>query len=241
MLTHEFLEGRRARYISPLRLYLSASLIYFVLAAAAPDIRLESGKTLFLGLRVSATTTDSSSSESRPERVANAAGGALQNREALSSTEREAALRDIERAPAVMQPFLRRAITDPAGFKGGILKAMPKMLFALIPVLAAIVALFYRGRKYPEHLYFAIHLSAFIFLALALTELAKFTRIPALAILASVVAVIWIPIYATLSFRRVYGGSLGGTVAKEIGIATIYFVTWIAAFALMIYWVSVST
>ena len=32
----EFLEGRRARYISPLRLYLMASVVYFLLAAAAP-------------------------------------------------------------------------------------------------------------------------------------------------------------------------------------------------------------
>ena len=37
MLTREFLEGRRVRYISPLRLYLIASLVYFLLAAGAPD------------------------------------------------------------------------------------------------------------------------------------------------------------------------------------------------------------
>ncbi|MGH9886011.1 MAG: DUF3667 domain-containing protein, partial [bacterium] len=34
MLTREFLEGRRARYISPLRLYLMASLVYFLISAA---------------------------------------------------------------------------------------------------------------------------------------------------------------------------------------------------------------
>src|SRR5258706_9109608 len=31
-LTHEFLEGRRERYVSPLRLYLTCSLIFFALA-----------------------------------------------------------------------------------------------------------------------------------------------------------------------------------------------------------------
>jgi uncharacterized protein DUF3667 len=241
MLTHEFLEGRRARYVSPLRLYLTVSVIYFLLAAAAPNLTLDSGKTLFLGLRVGPTSTDSSAAQSRPERVANAAGGALENQQALKPAEMQAALDDIARAPAVMQPFLRRAVTDPAGFKRGIVQTMPKMLFALLPVFAAIVALFYRGRKYPEHLYFAIHLQAFTFVALGLTALAKFTRIPVLAMLASAVAVIWIPTYATLAFRRVYGGSLVGTVAKEIGIAAIYLVTWIAAFILMIYWVSVAT
>ena len=39
MLTKEFLEGRRARYISPLRLYLTCSLLFFALAAlTAPAI-----------------------------------------------------------------------------------------------------------------------------------------------------------------------------------------------------------
>ena len=92
-----------------------------------------------------------------------------------------------------MQPFLRRAVTDPTGFKRGIVQTMPKMLFALLPVFAAIVAPVYRGRKYPEHVYFAIHLQAFTFIALAITEVAKFTRIPILAMCASVAAVIWIP------------------------------------------------
>jgi hypothetical protein len=36
MLTTEFLAGRRARYISPLRLYLTCSLLFFALAALAP-------------------------------------------------------------------------------------------------------------------------------------------------------------------------------------------------------------
>jgi hypothetical protein len=35
-LTTEFLAGRRARYISPLRLYLTCSLVFFALAALAP-------------------------------------------------------------------------------------------------------------------------------------------------------------------------------------------------------------
>ncbi len=82
LLTHEFLEGRRARYISPLRLYLTASLIYFVLAAAAPNVKLESGRSLFLGVQVGATTTDSNRPQSRPERVANAGSVGVGSRRA---------------------------------------------------------------------------------------------------------------------------------------------------------------
>jgi hypothetical protein len=38
-LTLEVLEGRRARYVSPLRLYLVASIMFFLIAAAAPSLR----------------------------------------------------------------------------------------------------------------------------------------------------------------------------------------------------------
>ena len=240
MLTREFLEGRRVRYISPLRLYLMASLAYFVLAASAPDIRSESGKTLFLGLHVGATTTPDNHAPSRPERVAAAARGALDKQQALSPVEREATLEDVARAPALMRPFLRRAIEDPGGLKRRLIETMPRMLFVLLPIFAGILALFYRGRKYPEHLYFAIHLHAFIFLALTVAELLKFTRLPLLVAGASLIAVIWIPIYATLAFRRVYGGSLSRTLLKEVAIGMIYSAAAAVGFIVMIYWVSIA-
>jgi hypothetical protein len=236
LLTHEFLEGRRSRYISPLKFYLTTSLVYFVIAAAAPNVRVGSGKPL--GVLVGTTTTDKS--PAGPQRVANAANETLTNLEALTPAERQAALKDIDRAPALMQPLLRRAVGDPAGFKRGMLTTMPRMLFVLLPIFAAILAIFYRRRKYPEHLYFAIHLHAFIFLALAIAALLKFTRLPPLVVLGSVVAVIWIPIYATLSFRRVYGGSVARTLVKELGIFAIYAVTAAAAMIVTIYWVSIA-
>jgi hypothetical protein len=59
--------------------------------------------------------------------------------------------------------------------------------------------------------------------------------------IASAIAVCWIPIYATLAFRRVYSGSLAKTLAKEVGIGVLYAVTAAVAFIVMIYWVSIAT
>jgi hypothetical protein len=232
MLTREFLEGRRARYISPLRLYLMASLVYFLLAASAPN--LSPGSPVVVG-----NGSAPNGAVSRPERVAAAAGSSLQNADALTEEQKAAALRDVARAPAVMQPFLRRIIRDPVGFRRDVLEAMPRMLFALLPVFALIVAIFYRGRKYPEHFYFAIHLHAFVFVALAIAELTKFTRSTALVSAAGLLAVLAIPLYSTLALRRVYDGSLARTLAKEIGIGVSYAVVSAAAFVVTIYVVSV--
>ncbi|MFL5488573.1 MAG: DUF3667 domain-containing protein [Gemmatimonadaceae bacterium] len=238
MLTCEFLAGRRARYISPIRLYLTASVLYFLLAASAPDVRLESGKTTLAGLRLGGSVGTTGVSTSRPERVANTTTKALENQQALTTAERDSALADIAKAPAIMQPVLRRAVEDPGGLRRRILETMPRMLFALLPIFAAILALFYWGRKYPEHLYFAIHLHAFIFLALGVTTALKFSKSPLLVIAAGVLAWVWIPVYATLAFRRVYGGGLGRTLMKEAAIGVIYGLTSIVAFVIMIYWVS---
>jgi hypothetical protein len=242
-LTHEFLEGRRARYISPLRLYLVASLVYFLIAAAVPDVKIgaeKPGTTSIGGIRVGVTMPSTGAPESRPERVGNTANRAFNEEQPLTAAERDAALKDITSAPPLIQPFLRRAVEDPRGFKRRLIETMPRMLFALLPIFAAIVAIFYRGRKYPEHLYFALHLHAFVFLALAAKELLNFTRLTPLVAVGSLVATCWILIYATQAFRRVYGGSLGKTIAKEIGIGAIYAIVSGAAFVIMIYWVSIA-
>ena len=232
MLTREFLAGRRARFLSPLRLYLLASLAYFVIAAAAPAVRIPGSKPS--GLNVTSTV------KSRPESVADAVSGSLVEGQTLTNAEREKALKDIERAPALMRPFLRTTIADPNGFKRRIVEAMPRMLFALLPVFAAIVAIFYRRRKYPEHLYFAIHLHAFMFLALSVAALSKFTRVPIFVEAVRLVALLWIAVYATLAFRRVYRGSYGMTLVKEAAIGVLYFGVALLAFLVTIYWVSVA-
>jgi uncharacterized protein DUF3667 len=241
MLTREFLEGRRARYLSPLRLYLMSSLVYFLIAAAAPEITLQNGKsTAFIGVTVTNTSHSSGARPSRPERVANEAGDAFRNQTALPDSLKREALKDIARAPKLMQPFLTRAVEDPAGFKRGILEAMPRMLFALLPVFAVIVAMFYHGKKYPEHFYFAIHFHAFVFLALSISVATRFTHFAPLSIAAQVVAFVWIASYATISFRRVYGGSMVATLGKEAAIMVLYSVVSLIAFILTLYAVSVS-
>lgn len=244
LLTREFLEGRRARYLSPLRLYLMASLLYFLIAAAVPDISGAPDR----GVSVQFAPTRSDSAITAPQRVAAAASKAIKEGqpdpdpgkagEALSADEKAEALKEVEKAPPLLRPLLRRAIEDPVRFKRGMLEQLPRMLFVLLPVFAAIVSLFYRGRKYPEHLYFAIHLNAFIFLALAIAKASRFTHSTKVAVIAGVITLFWIPIYATLALRRTYGGRTSATIAKEIGIGAIYGGAALIAFLLTIYFVA---
>lgn len=209
-LTVETLQGRRARYISPVRLYLVASLAYFLVAAAVPNIRLPPPASI-PGSGV--TVRVDGSGDVVP----------------LSQEQRDQALRDIERAPSWLQIFLRPAIEDPGAFRTRFLQTLPRVLFALVPLFAGIVALFYRRRGYVQHLVFAVHLHAAIFITLAVRELAQLTKSLAVLTIFEVAAIIAIVSYTLLAFRRVYGESWTRVLAKGAGIAVLYGVAGLAA------------
>lgn len=221
-LTLDFLDGLRVRYITPLRLYLSVSLVYFLLSAAAPP-SISSGR---LAKAVSAKSGHVTVSVGVP----NPDRG-------FSPEDREAILASVGSAPAPLRPALRRLATDPAGFQRDFGELSPKLFFALLPVFAVILALFYRGRGFVEHLYFTIHLQTFLFVALGLGVLARFTHVLALMVLAAIVTFVWTPLYAHFALRRVYGGSNASTVLKELGIGILYAALYLPAVVSLAVWV----
>lgn len=224
-LTRQWLEGRRVRFISPLRLYLTASLLYFVVAAAAPTVTTSDGRAMFVGLRFNLTATGMDA-VSRPERVADAASRSFESRtgSGITQAERDSALAEIAAAPPYLQPMLRKMVDDPTALRRAMGRLMPRVLFVLLPLFAGILALFYRRRHYPEHLYFAIHLHAFFFVALLIASLAKFTNVFILAAAVQLAALAWCFGYGVLAARRVYGGSLGITALKAAGVSVLYLI-----------------
>jgi hypothetical protein len=135
-----------------------------------------------------------------------------------------------------VRPLLRQALENPKQLQTNITESMPKALFALLPVFALILSAFYRGRRFADHLYFAIHLHAFIFVALILSDLVKFTQSVPLSMVVGIAALLWLPIYGHLSLRRVYGGSQGTTLLKELGIGALYALVSVPTMVLATLW-----
>jgi hypothetical protein len=238
VLTQEFAAGRRARYISPVRLYLSMSLIFFVLAAAAPT-RLASTVSKTHETTARLGTDASRAPATGAAQVAGVAGRAQQG--TLDIATRDSALASIARAPRIIRPILRRSIAAPDEFKNQFLQVLPRVLFALLPMFAVILGLFYRRQRFPAHLYYALHLHAFVFFALILTEIARFTHVIPLATAVRVAACVWILVYAFVSVRRVYGGSVVRTLIKGAGITALYLVAGIIALSGAAYWTAVAS
>lgn len=218
-LTCHVLEGRRARYISPVRLYLTCSLVYFLLAATSPN----GGPSIsFTGGPPRSGVT---------VRTTGKTAG-------LTEEDRRQILAAIPQAPRLLQPLMRRVIEDPRGLQRDIFDAWPKALFVLLPVFAGILALFYPRRHFPEHLYFALHLHAFAFLAMSVSSLAKFAHWAPFAIAVGVGVLVWIPVYAHLAFRRVYGDRHIVTMFKEAGVGVLYSIASVPAIFVAALWVA---
>lgn len=212
-LTCAAIEGRRARYISPVRLYLICSVVYFLAAAAVP---LPDGELQFdtvFGTDATGAAIDKA---------------IRQGLDALSADERAAVEAQIASQPAVFRPLFRRAVEDYRGLQRQVGESFSRALFVLVPVLALVLAMFYRRRHFPEHLYAALHLQTFVFLVLALRSIAEYTRSLPVIATASIVAVLVIVAHAIAAQRNIYGDSWPKTVAKAVAVAAVYGALWSA-------------
>jgi hypothetical protein len=220
LLTREWIEGKRVSFIAPIRLYLTASLVYFVVSAAAPNLGDKVGSTDGSPMTVSMPETDK---KGNPQLVAKEMNKAIASKHAITGAERDSALAAIAKAPAIMQPMLRNIIDNPGNLAATVRRTMPNVFLALVPVFALVLALFYRRRNYPEHLFFAIHFATFIFIARTLGNLALFTHNLWVAGVIQAVIGVWMLAYGVLALRRVYGGALPTTILKGVGICFLYF------------------
>ena len=137
-LSREYLDGRRVRYLPPLRLYLVASLLFFVLDG-------------FLGAAIRISTdpvTDEpvAGSDSKVGQSGSAAEGVV---------------------PGLLRSRLQAM--DSASFAAAFRERAPTAVFLTVPLFALITRLLWRGsqRWYTEHLIFALHLFAMVYLALS--------------------------------------------------------------------------
>jgi len=220
-LTREFLEGRRVRYLPPLRLYLVLSVLFFlVVGAEHPEatpviLKTEHGSP---AVRIAP-----------PEDVANMAA-----RPGETTEQREARVCNPDYdgpARRFVLPFLKKGCRHMIEDRGhtvaeAFMHNLPRGMFFFLPALALVMkAMYWRPRRYyVEHLLFFVHDHAFAFLLLAL--LALTTRLVPETIGNGISFVAWVYIvyYLFVSMRQVYGQSRMRTFAKLIVLSFTYFI-----------------
>jgi hypothetical protein len=104
-----------------------------------------------------------------------------------------------------------------------IVHMIPRVMFVLVPVCALLIMLRARqsGRNYPQHLYFALHVHAAYFALLALMTPLELVH-DAFDGLGPLIRVVYILIYSSIAFRRVYGYSRFRSAVRVLTVFVAY-------------------
>jgi hypothetical protein len=220
-VTADYINGRRARYVPPIRLYLVVSFLVFltlsmteggpVVDAASnvdPALLEERGRGLFI---------PRTNEEGKHE--------ILTVQEYLKAEGLED---DIAKMPTWFQALVERMVTnaerlqgDPRAFTEGLTRRLPQMMFFLLPVFALLLWLFYLGapHHYLQHLIFSVHYHTVAFLLFLLMWPVNMVMPGDYGGIVTLVLLIHLP----LALRQAYPGGNGVAVLKGLAIGLIYY------------------
>ena len=207
-LTQEFLAGRREHFVPPLRLYLAASFVFFLLMKV---ISSAGGSHLVLALGVEGGGTPvTETSNPVAYRAAIAEMQACLDKPGSCSWAKTLESRiGLKGASQSSQPD---AITRQ------MFGLAPNAVFVLLPAFAALLMLAYRSRRirYGSHFVFSLHMHSFGFLALLV--LWKLPNKDAI----DLVGLLLLALYWLCSLHRVYGGRWWATLARTAMLLVLY-------------------
>jgi uncharacterized protein DUF3667 len=216
-LTADYLQGKRARFMPPFRMYLVLSLLFFIVAFFDPREELgllfepESGVTTE---EEAAASSDADSNCDIDESDVQDLPGWLARRLTVERMQRICERTQVDGGTALLNKLLDN---------------IPAALIILLPVMAFVLKALYplSKRYYVEHLLFFVHFHSFFFLALTLQILtirAGFAvGLPeAIPILIVVALSFYVAAYLFVSMRRVYGQGRVITFLKYIALLIAY-------------------
>jgi hypothetical protein len=210
LLTTEYFAGRRARFIAPLRLYLTFSLILFAVSGWS------GGNLRFGNEAVEFRLPAEAAKEADHGKVVFGPNASTMMRTGIKVVDDRIA--HIE-AMTYAQRNERLA--------SGMRACLPYVLIVLVPVLALFLKLVYwnRHRLYGEHLVVAFHAqaAAFIFALLSAIPLGDW--------FGSLIAIV-VAVQGYLALRRVYGGRRWPTLLREGLLFGVYGTTVLFALAI---------
>ncbi|MCX7173685.1 MAG: DUF3667 domain-containing protein [Proteobacteria bacterium] len=209
-LTVEYAAGRRSRYLRPLQLYLTASVIVFATAqlfGLSLELRLLGDYGIHL-VRASSLVEDE-----------NIRGSRLMPAQIIA---------DYVDTPAVRE-FKSMSREDRFRFlRARRVQYVSYFVLLLVPLYAAILKLCYidRRRRYAEHLVFGLHAHSFLLFMLLIE--AKLPTIAADALS------LWVIAYFVIALKRVFGGTWIETVGRGTAMLTLYFATFFVGNLLLV-------
>ena len=216
-LTAEYIAGRRKRYVEPLRVYLTMSLLFFaVLKLGGPEI-IETG----LAAGAARPVASQPAAETPAARAPAARAPAVTEEEQVI---RSAALLVSPGLLAKFDTFLALPSQEKnTVLRSAFYKYVPYAMFLLMPLFAVYLKLLYlgSGRRYGEHLLFALHSNAFAFAMFSVLILIGYADIGLLTFACTIWLFAWLP----MAMQRVFGGPRWLTFVRWIALSLLHLVS----------------
>lgn len=224
-LSAEFIAGRRARYLPPLRLYLVISFILFLTISISTNNPLSDPAPGPLqvtdnGLVITANPEDlddnMAEAGSTEEGLAPPDPNTWDGEIGIADENSPQWVKDIDRR---MEENVVKLREDPRALSEAIVDYVPQMMFLLLPLFALLIQFTYlfSGFHYLQHLVFALHFHSFAYLVYLITMAIEYTGVHAdgwilLALL----------VYLPLGLKRTYSSGWRGAIGKSLFIAFAY-------------------
>ncbi|HEV2674582.1 MAG TPA: DUF3667 domain-containing protein [Aliidongia sp.] len=256
-LTRAFIEGRRVRFVSPIRLYLFSSFAFFVAlwASGFAMIQFHVPHDLVAALSRDGSAgqvveTDRSQGADtpiieilRPARDGEALPDAVKSRFTLdddiqSAAKDSAGARKLVDFTGRLTDGFSLALAHPRALNPVIDEWLPRLLIVTLPFTALLLALFGRKRRlyFVDHVTFALHLQAFVF-AVGLVVIGVRLAWPTVALGWPLFAIF--SVYSYLAYLRTYPGNRLWAGIKLGIIGSIYCLSLLLGIiALLVYGVS---
>jgi hypothetical protein len=229
-LTLDYLQGKRARFVPPVRLFIASTIVFFFLATLNARFDFGPGDDGFIFDPPPAVPAENTDSAAPGEPEVQIGSGVRVSRDC--NIDYSGVPEWLDRiVPQERAVEICQRITADRGqsFARAILGNIPAMMFLFLPLMGVVMKLAYplSGRYYAEHLLFLVHFHSFFFLTnIALivirwgAELAAPGVLPLTAL--TIAAYVYMPIYLFRAMRRVYGQGIVVTAFKYLLLGSAY-------------------
>ncbi|NNM33918.1 MAG: DUF3667 domain-containing protein [Gemmatimonadetes bacterium] len=220
----EYVAGHRARFVPPVRMYILASFVMFLVLSLTANSSV-----------VIETSGDGSETTSSLEASGNAAtAGQPEEDDAGSDAEGEDGTEDRTGIEGLSESYSERltqgveqAAADPDAFTDLFLNRLAQGMFLLLPAFALLLKGLWRGRLYVHHLIFSIYFHTVVFFVIALAELVAAIPVGFTEYLGAAI-ILAVPAHLVLGVKRFYGSGWWSAVLKSTTLGAAYVVVLIA-------------
>jgi len=214
-LTNEYIRGRRVRFVQPLRLYLTLSVLFFALLKLTNGFEMKDNTAATKAV-TQEMRKDAGKVPMRPE---------LHNKDAGDAADDADANEFYDLVPAALVPRWKNFEHLPREkksdvFMEGFYHYAPTAMFIMLPLFALYLKILYlgSGRRYGDHLLFSLHANAFAFAVFSAMLLLNFG-------FARFVLWLWVIGYLPWAMKRVYLKGRFGTTWRWLVLMLAYSIT----------------